>query len=270
MLRGRERVGSWRRPRGTRTSPDFRCQERPRGPLPASHVAGPRDLARRRGTFSRGRSRSDRPRVAARSCRRGAGGRCRLGARFRERLLGMLFDIEVTRGPYRYARHPFYLGWIAALLGTAIAGAPGAVLTVAILVGVSLARVARTEERFLLEELGNEYATYRRHAPALPLRATPTRRRRRELPHAEPVEPSGSLCHRPRCSDERRRRSGLPTAPRERLNSAPASRHRNSRSEVPRDARSAVPQPWRDAAGTTRRPCAGRRTAPRRRLARSA
>lgn len=85
----------------------------------------------------------------------------------RERLVGMLVDVVVADGPYRYARHPFYLGWTAALLGTAIAGASGAGLTVALFVGVSLARLARNEERFLLEELGDQYGRYRRQTPTI-------------------------------------------------------------------------------------------------------
>jgi protein-S-isoprenylcysteine O-methyltransferase Ste14 len=85
----------------------------------------------------------------------------------RERLLAKRFDAVVSTGPYRYGRHPFYLGWTAALLGMAIAGGTGVGLTISLLVGIALAGVARGEERFLIEELGREYECYRRRTPAL-------------------------------------------------------------------------------------------------------
>jgi protein-S-isoprenylcysteine O-methyltransferase Ste14 len=85
----------------------------------------------------------------------------------RERLLGMRFDAVVSWGPYRFARHPFYLGWTAALLGAATAGATGPGLAIAVLVGVFLFGLARNEERFLLEELGADYESYRRGTAGL-------------------------------------------------------------------------------------------------------
>ena len=85
----------------------------------------------------------------------------------RERLLAMRFDAVVSNGPYRYGRHPFYVGWTTALLGIAIAGGTSLGLTIALLVGIALAGVARSEERFLIEELGRDYEGYHRRTPAL-------------------------------------------------------------------------------------------------------
>ena len=85
----------------------------------------------------------------------------------RERLLAQRFDAVVSTRPYRYGRHPFYLGWTAGLLGMAIAGGTGVGLAISLLVGVALTGVARSEERFLIEELGREYESYRRRTPAL-------------------------------------------------------------------------------------------------------
>jgi len=84
----------------------------------------------------------------------------------REQLLWVQFDAVVSRGPYRYTRHPFYLGWTAALLGIAAAGATGPGLTIAVIAGVLLVGLARSEERFLLEELGADYERYRRRTRA--------------------------------------------------------------------------------------------------------
>jgi protein-S-isoprenylcysteine O-methyltransferase Ste14 len=85
----------------------------------------------------------------------------------RERLLAARFDTVVSTGPYRYARHPFYLGCTAALLGVAVAGSSAVAIALALLLGVALLEVARAEERFLMQELGHDYASYRRRTPAL-------------------------------------------------------------------------------------------------------
>jgi protein-S-isoprenylcysteine O-methyltransferase Ste14 len=92
----------------------------------------------------------------------------------RERLLGMRLDDLVAKGPYRYARHPFYLGWAAALVGVAIAGGSLVALGLAVLIGIALVRVARGEERFLCDEVGAEYGSYRSGAPPILGRPRPT------------------------------------------------------------------------------------------------
>lgn len=73
----------------------------------------------------------------------------------------------VRSGPYALVRNPIYTGIIAAVLGTAIVGGgvPGfaglALVAWAVLVKI------RREERFLVEEFGDEFLDYRRHVPLL-------------------------------------------------------------------------------------------------------
>ncbi len=85
----------------------------------------------------------------------------------RERVLGMRTDRLVAHGPYRYARHPVYLGWTVALLGIALAGRSLLALALVLLLALALARIARGEERLLSEELGGAYDEYRGLAPAV-------------------------------------------------------------------------------------------------------
>lgn len=90
--------------------------------------------------------------------------------------LGTLWSGRVTRkeghrivdtGPYGLVRHPIYTGILVALYATALAFpgpfniAGAAVLTVAFVIK------ARLEEAFLSEELGPEYAVYRKRTPML-------------------------------------------------------------------------------------------------------
>lgn len=89
----------------------------------------------------------------------------------RERVFAMRADEIVTEGPYAHARHPLYLGWVMALLGVAIAGRSVLALALVVLLAVALIRIARGEERWLIEELGPAYSRYRKKAPALLVRA---------------------------------------------------------------------------------------------------
>jgi protein-S-isoprenylcysteine O-methyltransferase Ste14 len=70
-----------------------------------------------------------------------------------------------TPGPYRYVRHPLYVGWFFAFWATptmTVAHLVFAVLTTAyILIAIQL------EERDLLAAHGKAYAQYRRHVPML-------------------------------------------------------------------------------------------------------
>jgi protein-S-isoprenylcysteine O-methyltransferase Ste14 len=69
---------------------------------------------------------------------------------------------EVTQsGPYRYTRHPLYVGSSLMALGLAIATRswPVAVL-VAVYMAVTLTAAIRTEEAFLRERFGDEYDAY--------------------------------------------------------------------------------------------------------------
>jgi len=71
----------------------------------------------------------------------------------------------VTPGPYKFVRHPLYVGWLCVFWATptmTVAHLLFAVMTTAyILVAI------RLEERDLLAEHGQRYATYRRQVPML-------------------------------------------------------------------------------------------------------
>jgi protein-S-isoprenylcysteine O-methyltransferase len=77
-------------------------------------------------------------------------------------------DHELVRsGPYAFVRHPIYSGFLLALLGTVIAaGTLGASLGLAVVVLV-LRMKSLTEESFMLEQFGSQYADYKRHVKAL-------------------------------------------------------------------------------------------------------
>lgn len=77
-------------------------------------------------------------------------------------------DHTLTRsGPYRVVRHPIYAGMLLAVLGTALAEGEwrGLVAFAAVLAAVF--RKMRIEERFMLQEFGEQYVRYQREVPAL-------------------------------------------------------------------------------------------------------
>ena len=91
--------------------------------------------------------------------------------------LGPLWSSVITRkeghkiidtGPYALMRHPIYTGLIIALLATAAAEGRATALVGAALVVFGVWLKARTEERFLMAELGAEiYASYCRRVSML-------------------------------------------------------------------------------------------------------
>jgi protein-S-isoprenylcysteine O-methyltransferase Ste14 len=91
--------------------------------------------------------------------------------------LGAMWSSVITRkedhkiidtGPYALVRHPIYTGLIIALVATAAAEARLTALIGAALIIVGVWLKARTEERFLLSELGPEgYDAYCRRVPML-------------------------------------------------------------------------------------------------------
>ena len=91
--------------------------------------------------------------------------------------LGPLWSSVITRkenhkiidtGPYAFVRHPIYSGLIIALLATAAAEGRVTALFGAALIVLGVWLKARTEERFLLTELGPEiYSAYSRRVPML-------------------------------------------------------------------------------------------------------
>jgi len=69
---------------------------------------------------------------------------------------------EVTRsGPYRFSRHPLYVGSTVMAGGIAIASAsPWVALVAAIYLGATLTAAIRTEEAVLRSQFGEEYDNY--------------------------------------------------------------------------------------------------------------
>jgi protein-S-isoprenylcysteine O-methyltransferase Ste14 len=67
----------------------------------------------------------------------------------------------VDRGPYRWARHPSYTGLIATLVGIGFAlGNCAALAVLAVVPTVGIVIRIRTEERVLVEELGELYRRF--------------------------------------------------------------------------------------------------------------
>jgi protein-S-isoprenylcysteine O-methyltransferase Ste14 len=73
----------------------------------------------------------------------------------------------VRRGPYAIVRHPIYTGFLLAALGVGliIGELRGLIGTAIVFIGFSLKY--RTEESFMLENFGEQYATYQREVKAL-------------------------------------------------------------------------------------------------------
>jgi protein-S-isoprenylcysteine O-methyltransferase len=68
----------------------------------------------------------------------------------------------VTRGPYRWIRHPSYLGAYLAIVGVPIGfGAWGSALVAAVVMSAVYGRRIRLEERALEGKFGPTYAAYR-------------------------------------------------------------------------------------------------------------
>ena len=67
----------------------------------------------------------------------------------------------VTRGPYRWIRHPFYVSALLIATGNALAAANWFLFVTGALAFILMAARSRIEERKLLERFGDEYRTYR-------------------------------------------------------------------------------------------------------------
>jgi protein-S-isoprenylcysteine O-methyltransferase Ste14 len=77
-------------------------------------------------------------------------------------------DHELIRsGPYRLVRHPIYTGLLLAILGTAVAIGEWRSLIAFALITVGFVLKLKTEERFMSETFGEQYARYRAEVPAL-------------------------------------------------------------------------------------------------------
>lgn len=73
----------------------------------------------------------------------------------------------VRRGPYRLVRHPIYTGLLTAVAGTALThGSIRGILALPI-VALGFWLKTLTEERFMVEEFGEEYLRYQREVRAV-------------------------------------------------------------------------------------------------------
>jgi protein-S-isoprenylcysteine O-methyltransferase Ste14 len=80
---------------------------------------------------------------------------------------------EVTvSGPYRFTRHPLYLGSVLMGIGVAVASSSAAVaLVVAAYLALTITSAVRSEERHLTDKFGPAYPSYRNGlAPTSPRR----------------------------------------------------------------------------------------------------
>ena len=66
----------------------------------------------------------------------------------------------VTTGPYRYVRHPFYMGFFMAIVGGSIVAANWFLLLAGMIPFGFLVARTRIEEEKLIERFGDEYRSY--------------------------------------------------------------------------------------------------------------
>jgi protein-S-isoprenylcysteine O-methyltransferase Ste14 len=77
-------------------------------------------------------------------------------------------DQKIVRtGPYRFVRHPIYTGLLIGVAGSAIATGSAMALCILVIVFVVFVLKSRMEEKFLLEEFGEEYVRYRREVKGI-------------------------------------------------------------------------------------------------------
>jgi protein-S-isoprenylcysteine O-methyltransferase Ste14 len=75
------------------------------------------------------------------------------------------FDEPITRGLYRYSRHPIYIGVFVQHIGIGIASASGLFLLLTVVQVVLSALTAPAEERFCCEKYGDTYRKYMNRTP---------------------------------------------------------------------------------------------------------
>ena len=93
---------------------------------------------------------------------------CTLRERYTRTLLTQEGQALERRGPYRWVRHPGYLGSLLCLNGVAMASGNYAVLVASLAVTVAAyAHRIRVEDEMLLQAFGQTYAAYRREVAAV-------------------------------------------------------------------------------------------------------
>jgi len=102
----------------------------------------------------------------------------------RRRPLSLAWSVDapehlVTRGPYRWVRHPFYLSYILAWTGAAlVTAAPASAVVPAVVCLLFLGTARQEEEKFARSPLAAEYGAYRRLTGMFLPRIFPPRRTR--------------------------------------------------------------------------------------------
>ena len=72
----------------------------------------------------------------------------------------------VTIGPYKYVRHPQYVGFIAIIIGFLIQWPTVITIIMAPILVIRYIRLAAKEEQFMLKKFPEEYSAYMRKIPA--------------------------------------------------------------------------------------------------------
>jgi protein-S-isoprenylcysteine O-methyltransferase len=73
----------------------------------------------------------------------------------------------ILRGPYAFVRHPIYTGLLAGLLGTSLVYGYTRCFVGLLITGLGLWIKSRTEEQFMIQQFGEQYAHYRQKTRAL-------------------------------------------------------------------------------------------------------
>jgi protein-S-isoprenylcysteine O-methyltransferase Ste14 len=74
-------------------------------------------------------------------------------------------DEPITKGLYRYSRHPIYIGVFVQYIGIGIASASGLFLLLIIISVILAILTTPAEERFCLEKYGETYRKYMSRTP---------------------------------------------------------------------------------------------------------
>ena len=73
----------------------------------------------------------------------------------------------ILRGPYAFVRHPIYTGLLAGMLGTALIYGRARCFVGLLICALALWLKSQTEEKFMLQQFGEQYAHYRQKVRAL-------------------------------------------------------------------------------------------------------